>query len=105
MSEVKLLRLKSGEDIVGVVEEKDDVVSITNPAQIVPMGDPRGGNVQMGFAPWCPFTTEKSVDVPKDWLVFSTTMNKDLLNGYNQMFGSGIVVPNLRVDTKKVLSE
>ena len=43
---IKLLRLKSGEDVVAEVEESEDSVTLDNPAVIMPMGDPRGGNVQ-----------------------------------------------------------
>ena len=102
---IKLLRLKSGEDIVADVEEGDDSVTLLDPAQIIPMGDPRGGNVQMGFGPWVPFSNSNKIDIPRDWVVFIAEPAKDIENNYRQAFGSGIVVPDIKVDPKALLKE
>ena len=59
----------------------------------------------MGFGPWFPFADEKEFEIPRDWIVFISKPAKDLLNNYNAMFGSGIVVPDMQVDTKKILTE
>jgi hypothetical protein len=102
---IKLLRLKSGEDIVADIDENEDTVTIENPAQIMPMGDPRGGNVQMGFGPWVPFSDDKQIEIGRDWIVFITEPAKDIVNNYRQAFGSGIVVPDVKVDPKALLKE
>ena len=99
MMNVKLLRLKSGEDIIADVTlvDTEDTIKLENPAILMPMGDPKGGQMQMGFGPWAPFSDQKEFEIPRDWLVFISTPGKDLLNQYNTMFGSGIVVPNMKV--------
>ena len=102
---IKLLRLKSGEDIVADIDVNDDTITIENPAVIVPMGDPRGGNVQMGFGPWAPFSEDKQLEISKDWVVFITEPSTDIVNNYRQAFGSGIVVPPTNIDTKALLKE
>ena len=105
---VKLLRLKSGEDIIGAVELTDpDKAVIHNPAMLMPMSHSPGrqDQIQMGFGPWVPFADEKEFEIPRDWIVFISKPAKDLLNNYNAMFGSGIVVPDISVDTKKILTE
>ena len=96
---VKLLRLKSGEDVIADVTlvDTEDTIKITNPAILMPMGDTRGNQVQMGFGPWAPFSDDKKFEIPRDWLVYISTPNQDLLNQYNTMFGSGIVVPDMKV--------
>ena len=97
---VKLLRLKSGEDIIADVTlvDTEDTIKIENPAQIMPMGQQQqGGKMSMGFGPWAPFSDDKEFEIPRDWLVYISTPSKDLLNSYNQMFGSGIVVPDMKV--------
>ena len=96
---VKLLRLKSGEDVIADVTlvDTEDTIKLENPAILMPMGDPKGGQMQMGFGPWAPFSDQKEFEIPRDWLVFISTPGKDLLNQYNQMFGSGIVVPDMKV--------
>ena len=102
---IKLLRLKSGEDIVADIDENEDTITLENPAQIGPMGDPRGGNVQMGFGPWVPFNKSKTVEIPRDWVVFIIEPADDIVNNYRQAFGSGIVVPPVKIDSKALLKE
>jgi hypothetical protein len=103
---VKLLRLKSSEDIIGdVVSENSEFVTVSNPAMLMPMGDPRGGNVQVGLAPWLPFSDQKDIDFPRDFILVITDAVQDIVNNYNQVFGSGIVVPQVKVDKKTLLQE
>ena len=99
MMNVKLLRLKSGEDIIADVTlvDTEDTIKLENPAMLMPMGGNQGGQMQMGFGPWAPFSDDKKFEIPRDWLVFISTPGKDLLNQYNTMFGSGIVVPDMKV--------
>ena len=97
---VKLLRLKSGEDVIADVTlvDTEDTIKLENPAMLMPIpGHAHGGQVSMGFGPWAPFSDDKQFEIPRDWLVYISTPNSDLLNQYNQMFGSGIVVPNMKV--------
>ena len=97
---VKLLRLKSGEDVIADVTlvDTEDTIKIENPAVLMPMGQQQqGGQMSMGFGPWAPFADEQKFEIPRDWLVYISTPNKDLLNQYNSVFGSGIVVPDMKV--------
>ena len=101
---VKLLRLKSSEDVIGyIVTENSEYITVSNPAMLMPVGDPRGGNVQMGLAPWLPFSDQKDIDIPRDWILVIADAVQDIVNNYNQIFGSGIVVP--KVSSKTLLQE
>ena len=103
---VKLLRLKSGEDIVGeVVKENQEVIIISNPAMLMPVSHYSGrqDQIQIGLAPWIPFSEEKEFKLPRDWILLTTTPAQDIVNNYNQAFGSGIVVP--QVSSKTLLQE
>ena len=102
---VKLLRLKSGEDIVAehIRGKIGQNITIENPAMIMPLSDGRGNQVQVGLAPWMPFSAEKRFDIPSDWILLLTEPAPDIVNNYNQVFGSGIVVPT--VSTKTLLNE
>jgi hypothetical protein len=102
---IKLLRLKSGEDIVADIDENEEFITIENPAQVVPMGDPKGGQMQMGFGPWVPFNKGKTVEIPRDWIVFIVEPADDIVDNYRQAFGSGIVVPPTRFTPKQHLTE
>ena len=103
---VKLLRLKSGEDIVGeIVRENEELIVISNPAILMPVSHSPGrqDQIQIGLAPWIPFSEEKEFKLPRDWILLTTIPAQDIVNNYNQMFGSGIVVP--KVSPKTLLNE
>ena len=103
---VKIVRLRSSEDVIGdVVSENSESIRVSNPAMLMPVGDPRGGNVQMGLAPWMPFSDQKEIDFPRDWVLVVVDPVQDLVNNYNQAFGSGIVVPQVKVSQKTLLQE
>ena len=101
---IKLLRLKSGEDIIGdIVGENSEYLIIKNPAMLMPVGDGRGGSVQIGLTPWMPFSSTKDFELPREWVLITTEPAQDIVNNYNQAFGSGIVVP--QVSSKTLLQE
>ena len=102
---VKLLRLKSGEDIVADVKEENlerEYTKVKLPAMLVPMGG-QGQQMQMALAPWLPFSDDKEFTIPSDWILITSESAQDIVNNYNQMFGSGIVVP--KVSPKTLLNE
>ncbi len=101
---VKLVRLKSGEDIIAdIMAESAEIVKIKNPAMLMPMSDGRGNQVQVGLAPWMPFSEAKEFELPRDWVLLTTEPAQDIVNNYNQVFGTGIVVP--KVSTSALLNE
>ena len=100
---LKLLRLRSGEDVIcEVLKESAEYIKIKNPAMLMPVGS-QGQQMQMGMAPWMPFSEQNEFEIPRDWLVVMSDVVKDIANNYNQIFGSGIVVPDIKVDTKTLL--
>ena len=100
---LKLLRLRSGEDVIcEVLKESAEFIYIKNPAMLMPVGS-QGQQMQMGMAPWMPFSEQNEFEIPRDWLVVMSDVVKDIANNYNQIFGSGIVVPDVKVDTKTLL--
>ena len=102
---LKLLRLRSGEDVIcEIIKESAENIKIKNPAMLMPVSDGRGNAVQMCMAPWMPFSEQKEFEIPRDWLVVMSDVVKDIANNYNQIFGSGIVVPDVKVDTKTLLN-
>ena len=103
---VKLLRLKSGENIVGeVIKENQEIIIISNPAMLMPVSHTPGrqDQIQIGLAPWIPFSVEKEFKLPRDWVLLTTEPAQDIVNNYNQVFGTGIVVP--KVSTSALLNE
>lgn len=101
---VMMIRMKGGEDVVAEITEKEDTVVLKNPAVLMPMRDAGGGNMQMGFGPWIPFSasTNPEVEISREHILFTIEPNTDVANNYRQAFGSGVVVPE--TTTKQILT-
>jgi hypothetical protein len=91
---VKILRLVTGEELLGEVLDLNNTLQIKNPVRIVVMPnklDPKTPNV--GFAPWAEFSEDKSFDLDKSHIIAIINPIKEFVNQYNSMFG-GLVVPS-----------
>lgn len=89
MSEVKLVRLTSGEELIARVEQIGDSYMLKKPAVLIP-----AGKDQLAFGQWLPYADlTDGVEIPSKFVVFIVEPMVDLLNQYSTAFGSGIVVP------------
>jgi len=90
MSDVKLVRLTTGEELLAKTEQIDNVSYILKkPAILIP-----AGKDQLAFGQWLPYADiEEGIEISSQFVVFVTDPVDELLNQYNSMFGSGIVVP------------
>jgi hypothetical protein len=92
MSEVKIVRLQTGEEIIGKVTEKDDTITLSNPAIIIPAGEGR-----IGIAPYLPYCDDeelkKGLELSKQHVIFIVAPIGEFLNQYNTAFGSGLIIP------------
>ena len=97
MATIKVFKLINNEDVLGEVESwDDDVVVLSNPVGIAIVRDPKTGQPNVGFAPFPLHSEQKkdsTIDLPKKSIVYSYVPAQDFLDNYNQIFGSGIVVP------------
>jgi hypothetical protein len=93
MSNIKALKLVSGEElVVEITNEEGDLVTFKNPVASVLQRSQQNGGAALGFMPWMhaadgPFT------VHKDKIICVANVAEEVKNGYNQIFGAGIVVP------------
>ena len=93
MSEIKIVKLVSGEELaVEITEESDSSVTFKNPVACVLQRSQQTGGAALGFMPWMhaadgPFTIDKSK------IICVANVADEIKNGYNQIFGAGIVVP------------
>jgi hypothetical protein len=91
---VKILRLVTGEELLGEVLDLNNTIQIKNPVRIVVMPnkvDPKIPNV--GFAPWAEFSDDKTFTIDKSHIIAIINPIKEFINQYNSMFG-GLVVPS-----------
>ena len=99
MSNIQLVALVTGEQIIAKIELVGDIYTIKNPAIIVPVG--KG---ELALAPWLPYTTvdQTGVNIHKDRITFVLTPQTELSNQYNTTFGNGLVIPDKTVEAPKL---
>ena len=94
--EVLALKLVTGEDLLGELESQSETEFVlVNPVGIAVV---RGTNGQpsVGFSPFPIHAEQKvgsTVALAKKNVVYSYVPAEDFINNYNQIFGSGIVLP------------
>lgn len=90
------MKLITGEDVLGEVEsESETELVLSNPVGIAVVRG-KDGQPSVGFAPFPIHAEQKSgstVALAKKNVVYSYTPAEDFITNYNQIFGSGIVVP------------
>jgi hypothetical protein len=90
------LKLVTGEELLGEIEsESETEFVICNPVGIAIVRG-KDGQPNVGFAPFPLHAEQKTgstVALNKKNVVYSYTPAEDFVNNYNQIFGSGIVLP------------
>ena len=90
---IKLIRMKSGEDIVGeITKENEEFIDVKDPAALMPMSGGANNAVQMGMVPWQPFSKSTEFTVPRGWVVTISEPAEDIEDNYRRVYGSGIEV-------------
>jgi len=83
---MKLVRLSSGEEVIGKVEEHSDSITIKDGYSLIPAGEGK-----IGFMPFMAYTKAKDgIDIDKRFVVFIVEPIEDLVNQIRQM-DSGII--------------
>lgn len=88
---LKALKLLSGEElVVDAIEETDTHLSFKNPVGVVLRNTPNGPS--LGFIPWMQ-ASDGPFKVSLEKIVIVAEVAEEVKNGYNQIYGAGIVVP------------
>ncbi len=82
---VKIVRLFSGEELIGEFDEEKH--TIKNPVVMVPVN-----NEKIAFQPWIPYSEDKEFQLKEKQVSVIATPSKTIVNEYNRAFGSGIVM-------------
>ncbi len=89
MSEVKLVRLQTGEELIAKIEKTDNGYILKNSAIVLPAGQGK-----IGLAPYMPYCEiEKGFEVKEQHIMFILDPVTEFANEYSTNFGSGLVVP------------
>ena len=90
MSDVKILKLINGDDIIADVNREKDVLEIDSPAKILIQLTEQG--VGTSLIPWNLYSDEDKFVINKNHIIAEITPGIDMHNQYNQDFGSGIEI-------------
>ena len=93
MANIKIVRLLSGEEILGDIELENEYVIVKNPTRIVVVPGKDPNNPQIGLMPFCQWAVDKEVSVNISMVVCILTPIADFVNQYNKTFSS-ILVPD-----------
>jgi hypothetical protein len=90
------LKLVTGEDVLGEIESESETEFVLVNAVGIAVVRGKDGQPSVGFAPFPIHAEQKSgtlVALAKKNVVYSYTPAEDFISNYNQIFGSGIVLP------------
>lgn len=100
MSDVKILRLSTGEDVIAKVDENDQGVSLNKPFVIIPQQMGPGKPIQLMMSLYNAFGKNETVTLSKDKIVFITEPKDEILKSYQQNTSSIVTSPGLITETK-----
>ena len=86
---IKIVKLFNGEELIGEFNEKTNVIK--NPVIMIPVN-----KEQIAFQPWLPYAEDKEYQLKETMIIITATPSSTILNEYNRVFGSGIVVPSAK---------
>jgi hypothetical protein len=92
---IKVLKLTSGEDVLGEASIFEDQWHVKNPVGIAVVRG-KDGQPNVGLSPFplhSPQKKDATIDIPVTSVVYSYVPAQDFIDNYNQIFGSGIVLP------------
>ena len=92
-NELRILKLSTGEEIVGNITERiNGLISIENPCLLaIAMGP--NGKASLQMQPMLIFSEQKVVEFNPNHIIYNVTVAQEIKNKYNEIYGSGIVLP------------
>ena len=93
MSDVKVIRMTTGEDVIAKVGENDGGISLNKPFVIIPQQLGPGKPVQLMMSLYNAFGKGDTITIGQDKVVFMTEPKDEIKNSYEQNT-SKILTPN-----------
>jgi hypothetical protein len=92
-NELRILKLITGEEIVGNITERGGgLISIENPCLLgIAMGP--NGKASLQMQPMLIFSEQKVVELQLNHVIYNISVAQEIQNRYNEIYGSGIVMP------------
>ena len=100
-SEIKIIRLSTGEDVIAKVDEgSGETVELKNPFVIIPQQSAPGQPIQLMMSLYNAFGKSDTITLSKDKIVFMTDPKDEILKSYEQNTSRIIQSPGLITETK-----
>ena len=101
MSEVKIMRLSTGEDIIAKVIDKDTEKTKLNKAfVIIPHQQGPGEPVQLMMTLYSPYSNSDDIEIKSQNIISMVDPKKEILSSYQQNTSSILTTPGLITETK-----
>lgn len=84
MRNIKIIRLSTGEDVIGDIEEKDDHILVKKSFVLIPRQMAPGQPVQLMLSPWQPYTDDKEIMVDKTKVITMINPKSDIKRNYEE---------------------
>ena len=84
MSDVKVIRMTTGEDVIAKLGENDQGISLNKPFVIIPQQSAPGKPIQLMMSLYNAFGKSDTITIAKDKIVFQTEPKDDILKSYEQ---------------------
>ena len=91
MSDVRVLKLVNGEDVVAKVEKQDNQLILSDPLRIIMIPSEQG--MGMALISWIPYSADDKVSIPEDRVLCNVTPENGVKVEYQNQTSS-IVQPN-----------
>jgi hypothetical protein len=100
--DIIVLKLTSNEEVLAEIESQSDTQYVLKNPVGVAIVRGKDGQPSVGFAPFPLHAEQKSnaiIAIDKSHVVYSYVPAEDFISNYNQIFGSGIVLPSQQIIT------
>ena len=101
MSDVKIIRLITGEDVISKTkEDSGEGIELHKPFVIIPTQQAPGKPVQLMMTPYSPYSKTEKVMIRDDKIVSMVDPKEEILKSYQQNTSSIIQAPGLMTENK-----
>jgi len=97
MSNIKCIKLISGEEIIADLDESIEGLVILKKPLLIMMVPNQNNQFGIGLAPFCPYAAGGDIPIRAGAVVSIFEPDAGMKNEYNVRFGSGIVVPESKI--------
>lgn len=91
IDDIICFKLINGEELIGTRVQDNDC-ALKDAAAVMTMPNHQTGQLNIGLAPFLPYSDDKVYEFTKESIIVRFTPNMDLINNYNRMFGAGIQI-------------